>query len=105
MQTQSHPGRKLGAREPLAMLKPPWIDLLGHFSWIDLLGYVGTVLGLVSVWMKRMVPLRAVSIAANGVFLVYAFLYPVYPQLFLQMVLLPLNALRLNEMLQLTQRV
>jgi CRP/FNR family transcriptional regulator, cyclic AMP receptor protein len=89
------------------MLKPPfsWIDLLGHFSWIDLLGYLGTVLGLVSVWMKRMVPLRAVSIAANGVFLVYAFLYPVYPQLFLQMVLLPLNALRLHEMLQLTQRV
>jgi CRP-like cAMP-binding protein len=73
--------------------------------WIDALGYLGMVLGLATCWMKRMVPLRALSIAANGVFLVYAFLVPVYPQLFLQCILLPLNAFRLNEMLQLTEKV
>ncbi len=73
--------------------------------WIDALGYLGMVLGLATCWMKRMVPLRALSIAANGVFLVYAFLVPVYPQLFLQLILLPLNAFRLNEMLQLTEKV
>ena len=38
-------------------------------------------------------------------FIVYAFLVPVYPQLLLQAILLPLNALRLYEMLKLTEKV
>jgi CRP/FNR family transcriptional regulator, cyclic AMP receptor protein len=75
------------------------------FNWIDALGYLGMLLVLATCSTKRMIPLRVFSIAANCVFIIYAFLASVYPQLFLQAILLPLNALRLYEMLQLTEKV
>src|SRR5436305_15184549 len=55
--------------------------------------------------MKRMIPLRVIGICANCAFIAYGVLTPVYPQLLLHCVLLPLNAFRLQEMLRLLRKV
>ncbi|HZD88958.1 MAG TPA: cyclic nucleotide-binding domain-containing protein [Pseudolabrys sp.] len=74
-------------------------------DWIDGIGYVGALTTLATYSMRRMIPLRIIGICANCLFIAYGLLAPVYPQLLLHAILLPLNALRLREMLQLTGQV
>jgi CRP/FNR family cyclic AMP-dependent transcriptional regulator len=73
--------------------------------WIEALGYLGAILVLGTYSMKRMVPLRVISMCASSVFFAYGLLVQVYPQILLHGVLLPLNAVRLREMLQLIAKV
>lgn len=73
--------------------------------WVEILGYFGALLTLGTYSMKRMIPLRVIGICANFLFAAYGFLAPVYPQLVLHSILLPLNAFRLREMLQLIGKV
>jgi CRP/FNR family transcriptional regulator, cyclic AMP receptor protein len=73
--------------------------------WVEVVGYLGALVTLGTYSMKRMIPLRVFGMCANCLFVVYGFLAPVYPQLFLHGVLLPLNALRLREMYQLIGKV
>jgi CRP/FNR family cyclic AMP-dependent transcriptional regulator len=74
-------------------------------NWIEAFGYLGALLTLGTYSMKRMIPLRVFGIFANCVFIAYGLLAPVYPQLLLHGVLLPLNAYRMWEMLQLIEKV
>src|SRR5262245_7659642 len=74
-------------------------------NWIEALGYLGAILVLGTYSMKRMVPLRVISMCASSVFVAYGLLAPVYPQALLHGVLLPLNAVRLREMLRLIAKV
>jgi len=73
--------------------------------WVEILGYFGALLTLGTYSMKRMIPLRVIGICGNCLFITYGLLAPVYPQLVLHSVLLPLNAFRLREMLQLIGKV
>jgi CRP/FNR family transcriptional regulator, cyclic AMP receptor protein len=73
--------------------------------WIEVVGYVGALLTFATYSMKRMIPLRIIGILSNIFFAAYGFLAPVYPQLVLHAVLLPLNIVRLREMLQLIEKV
>ena len=73
--------------------------------WIEVVGYIGALLTFATYSMKRMIPLRIIGILSNIFFAAYGFLAPVYPQLVLHIVLLPLNVLRLREMLQLIDKV
>jgi len=68
-------------------------------------GFVGGVLYIASHYMKTMVPLRVCEIVSNALFVVYGFLYPSLPTLFLYGILIPLNGLRLYEMLRLIHGV
>ena len=52
-----------------------------------------------------MVPLRAVGICSNCVFIAYGYLGGLHPVLILHLILLPLNSLRLGQMLRLTKQV
>lgn len=72
---------------------------------IEALGYLGAIMTLGTYSMRRMVSLRAIGICTNVVFIAYGLLAPVYPQLFLHGILLPLNLYRLAEMKRLTRRV
>ena len=74
-------------------------------NWIEALGYLGALLVLSAYSMKTMIPLRIVGLCANAIFIVYGYLEPVYPQLLLHGVALPLNSLRLYQMLQLIKKV
>jgi CRP/FNR family cyclic AMP-dependent transcriptional regulator len=69
------------------------------------LGFVGGILYIASHYMKTMVPLRLCEIASNALFVVYGFMYPSWPTLGLYAILVPLNSLRLYEMLQLIKKV
>lgn len=74
-------------------------------NWIELLGYIGAFLTLGTYSMKTMIPLRIVGICSNIVFIAYGWLAPVYPQLLLHGVLLPLNTARLYQMVKLIEKV
>ena len=72
---------------------------------IEILGYLGALLTLGTYSMNTMIPLRVVALCANCLFIVYGYMAPVYPQLLLHGLLLPLNTLRLFQMLQLISKV
>jgi len=69
------------------------------------LGFVAGILYITSHYMKTMVPLRLCEIASNALFVVYGLMYPSWPTLALYGILVPLNSLRLYEMLQLIKKV
>jgi hypothetical protein len=72
---------------------------------IEILGYAAAAFTLATYSMKTMIPLRISGIAANVLFIAFGYLAGVYPNLILHLILLPLNALRLYQMLQLVKRV
>jgi CRP/FNR family cyclic AMP-dependent transcriptional regulator len=69
------------------------------------LGFIAGALYIASHYMKTMVPLRVCEIASNALFVIYGLMYPSYPTLVLYGILIPLNSLRLYEMLQLIKKV
>jgi CRP/FNR family transcriptional regulator, cyclic AMP receptor protein len=71
----------------------------------DVIGYVGAVFVFGTFWMKTMIPLRAFGLVSNFLFIGYGYLAGAYPPLVLHILLLPLNVMRLHQMLQLTQQV
>jgi CRP/FNR family cyclic AMP-dependent transcriptional regulator len=74
-------------------------------SWVEVLGYIAAACTLATYSMKTMIPLRISGIVANCFFIAFGFFGAIYPTLILHVVLLPLNAVRLYQMLQLIQRV
>ena len=72
---------------------------------IEWLGYLGALLTLATFSMKTMMHLRIAGIAANVAFVSYGALGSVYPVLLLHLVLLPLNAWRLHQLLRLTREI
>ena len=71
----------------------------------ELSGYLAAALVFLTFYMKTMVPLRVIGICSNCAFIIYGYLGGLYPVLILHLILLPLNSLRLREMLKLTQQV
>ncbi len=71
----------------------------------DVVGYAAAVLVFATFWMKTMIPLRALGLASNFLFIGYGYLAGAYPPLVLHLLLLPLNIMRLHQMLQLSRQV
>jgi len=71
----------------------------------EIIGYLGAAVVICTYSMKTMVPLRIFGMTSNVVLITYGFLGGAYPTLVLHLILLPLNARRLYEMLQLIKRV
>lgn len=74
-------------------------------SWVELLGYAGVALFIVTNVMKTMIPLRALAMVCNVIFMTYGYFSHIYPSAVLQLLLLPINGYRLWEMVHLTKRV
>ena len=74
-------------------------------SAAELIGFIASGFVILAFYMKTMIPLRVLGICANVAFLTYGYLNNLYPVLILHLVLLPLNSLRLYEMVQLTRQV
>jgi hypothetical protein len=62
---------------------------------IDALGYAASSAVLATFLMRTMLPLRLVAIVSNVLFVIYGYAANIEPVLFLHVVLLPINALRL----------
>ena len=71
----------------------------------DAVGYLGALFVIATYSMRTMVPLRIAGIASNVILIGYGYFAPAYPTLFLHLILLPLNAWRLREMLDLIRDV
>jgi hypothetical protein len=81
------------------------MEFLGKMDWFLYFGYAAVVSSVVTSYMKTMIPLRVVSMICNTLFITYGIGGQVYPTLFLNIILLPLNGWRLWEMIQLTRKV
>src|ERR1700739_2503969 len=79
--------------------------LAAKVSWVDVPGYVGAIFFIISFLMKRMIPLRLMTIVSNVCFIIYYEPTTQYLGFLLYGVLLPLNAVRVYQMLRLNRRV
>jgi CRP/FNR family cyclic AMP-dependent transcriptional regulator len=71
----------------------------------DLLGYAASASVLITFCMSTMVPLRVVAIVSNVLFATFGGLAHIYPVLVLHVVLLPVNIMRLMQILRLMRGV
>jgi hypothetical protein len=71
--------------------------------WIDAIGYAGSVLELISFGLTTMVLLRLTAVLSSLAFLTYGLLTASLPLVFMEVVLIPLNAWRLWQMVALTR--
>jgi hypothetical protein len=74
-------------------------------NWADSLGYLAALLVLATFSMQTMLPLRVTGIASNCVFIAYGYFTAAWPVVILHLILLPLNSLRLYQMMQLVKKV
>jgi hypothetical protein len=70
-----------------------------------MLGMLGVAFVLASVAVKRMTTLRTLSLAGSVCFIVYGFLEWQFPSIALNVVLIPLNAVRLWEITRLSKEI
>lgn len=63
------------------------------------------ILNIIGYLMKTMIPLRMVAMVTNCLFITWSTLAAVYPTLVLNMILLPINALRFYQMKRLIRQV
>ena len=71
----------------------------------ELLGYAAAACVFVTFYMKTMIPLRIAGIVSNFLFIAYGYAVDAYPVLILHLVLLPLNIVRLRQMLRLIKQI
>ena len=74
-------------------------------TWVEALGWFGAALAIAGSAMKTIIPLRCIGIATNVVALIYASFMGLYPSMTVNLILLPLNGLRLYQMLRLIKKV
>ncbi|MBV9458594.1 MAG: hypothetical protein JO141_13890 [Bradyrhizobium sp.] len=67
--------------------------------WIDGIGFAASIAVLASFCMTTIVPLRAMALASNLLFISYGLLAHIYPVLLLHIVLLPVNVFKLQRLL------
>ena len=66
----------------------------------DLLGYAASLAVLATFYMKTMGSLRTAAIVSNILFVAYGYSEHILPVLYLHLVLLPINTMRLFAALQ-----
>ena len=74
-------------------------------DYTDILGYAASASVLITFCMSTMVPLRVVAIVSNVLFATFGGLAHIYPVLVLHVVLLPVNVMRLMQILRLMRGV
>jgi hypothetical protein len=73
--------------------------------WVELIGYLGTAATAASFSMRTIVPLRIAAILSSIFFVFYAMLIGSLPMLISELIILPLNGIRLVQDLRLTRRI
>lgn len=81
------------------------LGALGRLAWPETVGYVGVVLTIAASSMRTMIPLRALAVATNLVFLAHGLLLGFAATVAVNAILLPLNTWRLGQMLRLVAKV
>ncbi|MGA9868703.1 MAG: cyclic nucleotide-binding domain-containing protein [Acetobacteraceae bacterium] len=71
----------------------------------EILGYLGALFVIATYAMRTMIPLRLAGLASIAIMLGYAFATHDIPDIALNAILLPLNSVRLVQMIRLTRKV
>jgi hypothetical protein len=74
-------------------------------TWFEAIGWLGAVLAVTGSAMRTIIPLRCIGIGANICSLIFSSFTGNYPSLVVNLILLPLNGMRLYQMLGLIKRV
>lgn len=74
-------------------------------NWTLILGYASALLSLAAFSRQTLIPLRMLAIASNVGFVIYSGIEALGPTLLLHACLLPLNSIRLYEMIRLTRGI
>lgn len=77
---------------------------MDHF-WIEAIGYAGTAFTILSCAMRTIIPLRVAGILSSVFLIIYAVFLDSWPVLITELVILPLNVLRLVQILRLMREV
>jgi ABC-type glycerol-3-phosphate transport system permease component len=67
--------------------------------WTDAIGYLAAFLLVLTFYVRRMIPLRAIAICSSLAWLTYGLLDTLYPIIVLHLILLPINSYRLWQAL------
>lgn len=73
--------------------------------WVEAIGYGGTVFTIASYSMRTIIPLRIAGILSSFFFIAYSLLMQLWPMLITELVILPLNLVRLYQMFRLVRQV
>ena len=76
-----------------------------HIGLAECFAVMGAVFAAATYAMQTMVPLRIAGIISNVFFILFGYFSKSYPTLFLYLLLLPLNAIRLRQMMELVKNV
>ncbi len=80
-------------------------DTVAGLRWFDWFGYLGMALSIAAFFMRTMIPLRLLAIAATVGLLIYGAMSSSWPNVMLNLVALPVHAWRWREMKMLVRRV
>ncbi len=80
-------------------------ELLQKLTFVDAIAAATVIMNIIGYSMKTMIPLRIVAMTTNGLFILYSTLASVYPTLILNIILLPINAVRYFQMKRLIRQV
>lgn len=75
------------------------------WHWIEVIGYLGTAATVASYSMKTIIPLRIAGIVSSFFFIAYAAFISAWPMLATELLILPLNCLRLYQLLRLMRQL
>ncbi|HVX98864.1 MAG TPA: cyclic nucleotide-binding domain-containing protein [Pseudorhodoplanes sp.] len=87
------------------MILEKYLSLSYLLSLANIMGFIGGIFYVGTMVMKTMVPLRVAAIASNFFLGLYGLLANSIPTFFLYALLLPVNCVRLYQMLQLVKKV
>lgn len=73
--------------------------------WIEAIGYAGTALNIASLSMRTIIPLRIVGVFSSLCFIIYGALIGSWPIIITDLIILPLNVIRLAQVTRLLDQV
>ncbi len=76
-----------------------------EFQWVELVGYAGTAATIATYSMRTIVPLRIAGIVSSLFFIAYASILGIWPMLATELVILPLNCLRLFQIVRMMRQI
>ena len=81
------------------------LDLMQFVTWANAMGLGGGLFYVAAISMTTVIPLRMAGIASAFFFLLFGIMTASVPSIFLYAVLLPLNSVRLYQMIELVKKV
>ena len=69
-------------------------------EWIEAIGYAGTAATVATYSMRTIIPLRIAGILSSVFFITYALSAGIWPMLVTELIILPINCVRLYQVLR-----